>query len=473
MRRWRERMCARADLIVTPSAAILPPERRREDLGSNGAPTPIGSARTRRYARPSRGPAHDRRGLRRRVPLLARRRSTRAGDARGSAGAAGATSARCSSATVRAPAVQDEAARPPTIVVHRRRSRTPRCRRHSRPPISASRRSTSPPRAPVARLLLVAAQDFRVHGGRPARRRAGASIASRAGRARARGPALRPGAARTALADALERWPTRSRRRSLGRARPASAPCASTVGRRTAQALEPGDRGSSDSDRVVHAQIRDPPRHRLRFRPSAAAAAGARTSWRAACARAATTSSSCSRGPARQARLRERDLRRASRHRVRLPPRPTLPFVRNYFKNERLYPALADALATVIPRAHRPRPRPARDDAVPAIDGRAPAGRARRLHGSRLLAGVLLVGSDPHRDGTSLCPACSAGMMTQCVRPRAGAAWPLALPMIPYMRANLAAQAPGLAAARTPSSPSARRSPPTCARARRSWRRRG
>ena len=31
--------------------------------------------------------------------------------------------------------------------------------------------------------------------------------------------------------------------------------------------------------------------------------------------------------------------------------------------------------------------------------------------------------------------------MTRCIRPRAGAAWPLALPMIPYMRANLAAQA--------------------------------
>ena len=28
-------------------------------------------------------------------------------------------------------------------------------------------------------------------------------------------------------------------------------------------------------------------------------------------------------------------------------------------------------------------------------------------------------------------------MMTRCVRPRAGAFWPLALPLIPYMRANL------------------------------------
>src|SRR5262249_43144435 len=37
----------------------------------------------------------------------------------------------------------------------------------------------------------------------------------------------------------------------------------------------------------------------------------------------------------------------------------------------------------------------------------------------------------------TLCPACSAGMMTRCVRPRAGALWPAALPLIPYMRHNL------------------------------------
>jgi glycosyltransferase involved in cell wall biosynthesis len=37
--------------------------------------------------------------------------------------------------------------------------------------------------------------------------------------------------------------------------------------------------------------------------------------------------------------------------------------------------------------------------------------------------------------------------MTRCIRPRAGAAWPLALPMIPYMRANLAAKRTGLARA--------------------------
>jgi glycogen synthase len=49
--------------------------------------------------------------------------------------------------------------------------------------------------------------------------------------------------------------------------------------------------------------------------------------------------------------------------------------------------------------------------------------------------------------GPSLCPACSAGMMTQCIRPRSGALWPLALPLIPYMRSNLARKRSGLAAA--------------------------
>ena len=38
-------------------------------------------------------------------------------------------------------------------------------------------------------------------------------------------------------------------------------------------------------------------------------------------------------------------------------------------------------------------------------------------------------------------------MMTRCVRPHAGALWPAALPMIPYMRANLARKRRGLAGA--------------------------
>ena len=47
----------------------------------------------------------------------------------------------------------------------------------------------------------------------------------------------------------------------------------------------------------------------------------------------------------------------------------------------------------------------------------------------------------------SLCPHCTAGMMTRCVRPRAGAATVAAWPLIPYMRANLRAKRQTLAGA--------------------------
>ncbi len=129
-------------------------------------------------------------------------------------------------------------------------------------------------------------------------------------------------------------------------------------------------------------------------------------------------------------------------------PAPSLPYVRNYFKNERLYPALADALSEVITTE--------RVDLVhgqhvltclPSIDA------AHRHH----LPAVCTVRdywpvcywSDLiySRSGASLCPECSAGMMTRCIRPRGGPIWPIALPMIPYMRANLARKRSGLAAA--------------------------
>jgi glycosyltransferase involved in cell wall biosynthesis len=56
----------------------------------------------------------------------------------------------------------------------------------------------------------------------------------------------------------------------------------------------------------------------------------------------------------------------------------------------------------------------------------------------------LIYSADPE---APLCPGCSAGMMTRCIRPRAGALWPAALPLIPYMRANLARKRTGLAGA--------------------------
>jgi len=131
-------------------------------------------------------------------------------------------------------------------------------------------------------------------------------------------------------------------------------------------------------------------------------------------------------------------------------PAPSVPYVRNYFKNERLYPALADALADVIER-----------ERVDLVHGQhvltcLPSIEAAHRLGRPVVCTVrdywpVCYWSDliHTRRGASLCPACSAGMMTRCIRPRGGPLWPLALPMIPYMRANLARKRSGLAAADT------------------------
>jgi glycogen synthase len=130
-------------------------------------------------------------------------------------------------------------------------------------------------------------------------------------------------------------------------------------------------------------------------------------------------------------------------------PAPALPYVRNYFKNERLHARLARFLFDV-----------ARLERADLVHGQhvltgLPAIAAARRAGIPSVCTVrdywpvcywsdLIHTSDPE---APLCPGCSAGMMTQCIRPRAGAAWPLALPMIPYMRANLRRKREGLAGA--------------------------
>ena len=129
-------------------------------------------------------------------------------------------------------------------------------------------------------------------------------------------------------------------------------------------------------------------------------------------------------------------------------PAPDLPYVRNYFKNERLHAQLADFLGAVIPA-----------EKIDIAHGQhvmtgIPSIRAARRAGIPSVCTVrdywpVCYWSDliHTRDEAALCPGCSAAMMTQCIRPRAGAAWPVALPMIPYMRANLARKRRGLAAA--------------------------
>lgn len=127
-------------------------------------------------------------------------------------------------------------------------------------------------------------------------------------------------------------------------------------------------------------------------------------------------------------------------------PAPPIPYVRNYYKNEKLYRDLADFLSDVIGRE--------RSDIVHGqhVMTCIPSIRAARRSSVPVLCTVrdywpVCYWSDliHTSEGLALCPGCSAAMMTRCIRPHAGALWPLALPMIPYMRANLDRKQRGLA----------------------------
>lgn len=127
---------------------------------------------------------------------------------------------------------------------------------------------------------------------------------------------------------------------------------------------------------------------------------------------------------------------------------PNVPFVRNYFKNERLYSRLAAFLSDTI-RQHRIELIHAQHvlTCVPAVEAAQNTGIP-SVCTVRDYWPVCYWSDLIHTtDESALCPGCSARMMTVCVRPRAGALWPLALPMIPYMRTNLARKRAGLAAA--------------------------
>lgn len=129
-------------------------------------------------------------------------------------------------------------------------------------------------------------------------------------------------------------------------------------------------------------------------------------------------------------------------------PAPPVPYVRNYFKNERLYASLAEVLARIIVR-----------ERIDVAHGQhvltcLPAIQAARRTGIPSVCTIrdywpVCYWSDllHTREGHTLCPACSSAMMVQCVKPRAGLAWPAALPMIPYMRRNLERKRQGLAMA--------------------------
>jgi glycogen(starch) synthase len=116
----------------------------------------------------------------------------------------------------------------------------------------------------------------------------------------------------------------------------------------------------------------------------------------------------------------------------------TIPFVRNIEKNERLWSALArflrgrltDGRFDLVHGQHAmtavPSINAARDVGIPSV------ATVRDYWPVCYWADLIYDASQPN-----LCPACTVGMMTECVKPRAGAAYAAAWPMIPYMRRNL------------------------------------
>jgi glycosyltransferase involved in cell wall biosynthesis len=129
-------------------------------------------------------------------------------------------------------------------------------------------------------------------------------------------------------------------------------------------------------------------------------------------------------------------------------PAPDIPYVRNYYKSERLTTILTADLVSLLRRQPH--------DVVHAqhVMTTLAAIDAARSAGVPAVATVrdywpVCYWSDllHTRDGLELCPACTVANMRVCIQPRAGAAWPLALPMIPYMRRNLDRKRIGLARA--------------------------
>jgi glycogen(starch) synthase len=119
-------------------------------------------------------------------------------------------------------------------------------------------------------------------------------------------------------------------------------------------------------------------------------------------------------------------------------PASNLPVLRNFQKNERLWPALEEYLTMRL-----------REGGFDLVHGQhamttVPSINAAEAAGVPAVATVrdywpVCYWSDLIYDPSqpALCPACTATMMTRCVRPRAGSATPAAWTLIPYMRRNL------------------------------------
>lgn len=127
---------------------------------------------------------------------------------------------------------------------------------------------------------------------------------------------------------------------------------------------------------------------------------------------------------------------------------PSVPFVRNYFKNERLHAMLAQRLDRIIAQeridvVHGQHVLTCLPSIVAAHHAHIPAVCTVRDYWPVCYWSDLI----HTRSDAALCPGCTPGMMVQCIQPRAGALWPAAVPMIPYMRHNLTRKREGLASA--------------------------
>lgn len=129
-------------------------------------------------------------------------------------------------------------------------------------------------------------------------------------------------------------------------------------------------------------------------------------------------------------------------------PAPPIPYVRNVFKNEKLYADLDAFLTDLIARdqidlVHGQHVMTCVPSVTAAQRARIPAVCTVRDYWPVCYWSDLIHTTE----GLALCPECSAGMMTQCIRPHAKALWPAALPMIPYMRGNLRRKQRGIGGA--------------------------
>ncbi len=117
---------------------------------------------------------------------------------------------------------------------------------------------------------------------------------------------------------------------------------------------------------------------------------------------------------------------------------PDMPFVRNYWKNEWLERRFARHLCAVIRErridiVHAQHRLSAPPSVAAAAAERVPVACTVRDYWPLCYWSDLLLDPVPG----DICPACTPGRMTRCIRPRGGALWPLGVPLVPYMRASL------------------------------------